>query len=328
MVTTPPIIGRRRALKLFAAAGASLAIAPVAADARGVRRWAGAAMGAEAQMLFAGADAPAVDRAIVSAQHEIERLENEFSLYRPQSALARLNRDGILAQPSADMRALLHLAIRLGNLSQGAFDASMQPLWACYARHFHDHPGDGRGPAPSALAAAQRHVDYRRISVTAERIRIGPGMALTLNGIAQGYVSDRVAELLRRQGWSNVLVELGELRALGGREPDRDWQIDTPMGRQALRNRAMAISAPGGTLFEPGGRFHHLIDPRTGRPSDRYRSVIVTAERADIADGLSTALSMLSLADATRLLQHFPTVSASVVLADGAIRSLSYPFNG
>ncbi|MBC8339968.1 MAG: FAD:protein FMN transferase [Rhodospirillales bacterium] len=293
---------RRRALTVIAGIGAGF-LMPGAVCATPLRRyeWRGTALGAEASIILYHADHKEAEHAVRRAVLEIERLESEFSLYRAESALCRLNRNGFLDAPSLDMVRLLSECRRFGDLSDGAFDASVQPLWRLYADHFAGHPGDGSGPPRTAVEAARLLVDYRRVDIREGRIVLGRGMEITLNGIAQGYITDRVVDLLRRHGWSNVLVNLGELRALDGRGNGNPWVVmldgalagsDGAGGTLTvpLDNRAMATSAGSGTRFDSSGRHHHLFDPASGDSPGHYRAVSVSAPDATTADALSTAI--------------------------------------
>jgi thiamine biosynthesis lipoprotein len=155
-------------------------------------------------------------------------------------------------------------------------------------------------------------------------------MAVTLNSIAQGYITDRVAELLRARGWTDVLINLGELRGLGSHSDGRPWTIGLPDPRRAhaliaeipLGQRAAATSAGSGTAFDWAGRYHHLFVPRTGRCGTTYSAVTVFAERATVADALSTALSVMPREEAPAVLRRFPGVDAWVVEADGRLERL------
>jgi thiamine biosynthesis lipoprotein len=297
----PPLPSRRRALAILGGAASLIAWRAGAAPPPRRCEWRGTALGADARLvLYAHAEAHA-ERAAAAAVAEIERLEREFSLYRPDSALCRLNRDGVLAAPSPDMLALLREAVRWGDATGGAFDVTVQPLWELHARHFAGRPDDADGPPAAAIARARALVDYRRIELTAERISLAANTAVTLNGIAQGYVTDRVADLLRGLGWSDVLIDLGEQRALGRPADRRPWTvaIADPNDRAAslaqvpLEHSAMATSAGAGTVLDRHGRHHHLFEPATGRSAPYWRSVTVIADRATAADALSTAAAVL-----------------------------------
>src|SRR5512132_1365639 len=180
-------------------------------------------------------------------------------------------------------------ARRFGELTGGAFDVTVQPLWQLYAAHFTAHPDDADGPSAAELRRACHLGDFRRIEVAPGRITLPPEMAFTLNGIAQGYITDRIAELLRARGWTDVLIDLGELRGLGGHPDGRPWTIGLPDPRRAqaliaeipLGQRAAATSAGSGTTFDRAGRYHHLFVPRTGRSATTYSAVTVVAERGD-----------------------------------------------
>ena len=315
-------VSRRRAIRVLAAAGIALGSRPSLA---GIRRtvWQGTALGASARLTLCGGDTQTAQRVLALCVDEIERLENQFSLYRQDSALSRLNRSGSLRLPSADMLALLKFSHWLGTVSNGAFDISVQPLWQCYARHFSQPRPDPKGPDAAALAAACRQVDHRRIAIRDDRIDLPTGMALTLNGIAQGYVTDRIADLLLSEGWTDVLVDMGEIRGLGEAETGRPWQVATPAGRIDLSQRAVATSAGSGSPFEPTGAQHHLLDPRSGRPSNHYAAMTVVASRATLADALSTMLSIVSPEEACALLPKLPPADVFALQHSGDVLTLS-----
>ena len=156
-----------------------------------------------------------------------------------------------------------------------------------------------------------------------------PGMAVTLNGIAQGYITDRVAELLRAAGFASVLVQLGETVAGAPRSEGRPWRVGIPDPFAPDRvletldavEVAIATSSGRATRFDAAGRHHHLFDPATGRSADRYASVTVVAARATTADALSTALAVASPAAAPHLLRE-ADAAALFVAADGRPRWL------
>lgn len=278
---------RRRFFAVTAAVGA-LAATPARAFRLDPVEWRGVALGAAASLTIAHEDRAAALALLEQCLAEVERLERLFSLYRPDSALVRLNRDGRLVAPPLDMLALLGTVDGLWRRSAGAFDPTVQPLWDLYAHHFAQAGADPAGPDPAPLRPL---LGWDKVSVTAECIELRPGMALTLNGIAQGYVTDRVAELLRRAGMRHVLVNLGEIAALGPRWDGGFWRVQLPDGStRLLEGGALAVSAPDGTRFSPF--CHHLFDPKSGRSAACTGPVVVQAETATEADGLSTAMAV------------------------------------
>ncbi|WP_052584508.1 FAD:protein FMN transferase, partial [Azospirillum baldaniorum] len=276
-------------------------------------------------------DPAEADRLIALCLEEVARLERVFSLYRTDSALARLNRDGVLDAPPADLVRLLSEAAAVSRRTDGAFDPTVQPLWQLYAGHFARPGADPAGPPEAVLRAARELVDYRKLRVEPGRVAFaGRGMAVTLNGIAQGYVTDRVSERLRAEGMTDVLVDLGEIRALGHHPSGRPWSVGLadPLvdGRNAgtleIADRAVATSGGYGTPFDPAGRFTHLFDPATGGCAREWLAVTVLAPDATTADALSTALSVAPEARAAVLLDRFPGTAARLTRRDGSVLAL------
>jgi thiamine biosynthesis lipoprotein len=193
------MLSRRRFVNISAAA-AGLALVPAGratASDGDVVVWRGTMLGAIATMQIHHPVRAEAERLIAAACSEARRLERLFSLYLPDSALVELNRSGILVDPAPELVDLLTESRRYSELTEGMFDPTVQPLWKLYIAHFSRDAADPSGPARSAVQAALAHVDYRRVSVSSDRIVLPKGTELTLNGIAQGYVTDAIVELLR-----------------------------------------------------------------------------------------------------------------------------------
>jgi thiamine biosynthesis lipoprotein len=129
-------------------------------------------------------------------------------------------------------------------------------------------------------------------------------MAITLNGIAQGWITDRICDLLRARGAGHCLVNLGELYAIGGSAAGADWRVGIRGADQetlALRDRALAVSSGAGLYFGTGAGMNHLVNPRSGACSEDRRVVAVTAADAATADALSTACAVLEDAEAEEM---------------------------
>jgi len=329
-MTKPYNSGRRRVLRLVAAAG-GLALAPglkASAAGRGIepRVWRGTALGAESSITLYHPDAGRTRWLIGRCVAELRRLEAIFSLYRAETALSILNRQGYLNAPPVDLVRLLAQARGVSEITDGAFDITVQPLWTLYADHFREADADPAGPRPEAIAATLERIGYGAVTVSAGRIVFEkPDMAVTLNGIAQGYITDRVADLLRAEGVENVLVDLGEARALGRHEDGRPWKVGLadPL-RPAhiarvveLADMALATSAGYGTRFDPQGRHHHLFNPATGRSAGRYLSVSVMARTATVADALSTGLVNVPLERVDAIMARLRPLNAIFTLGNG-----------
>ena len=162
-------------------AGGAGAQGAIGQGALRVTDWRGIALGAEARLILAHPDS---DRLVAAALDELARLERIVSLYRRDSELSRLNAAGMLDAPSTELVELLALAGLVHDATGGVFDPSIQPLWAAYAAA----GAEGRAPTDPERTAALARVGWEGVTVDPGRITLRPGMALTLNGIAQGYI--------------------------------------------------------------------------------------------------------------------------------------------
>lgn len=266
-------------------------------------------MGADATIRFSGIGAAQAQDIAAAVAAEIDRLEDALSLFRSDSEISRLNRAGALDTPSGDFRRAMTIALAMAQATGGLFDPTVQSLWRAYVDWFASGPGERLPPAGIVEAACGR-VDWRRVTVTASTIALGDMQNVTLNGIGQGYVTDRVADLIRRSGLAGVLVDLGEQRALGPRVDGAPWRI-ARAGAPALllRHGALATSEAAGFRFGADGAAHHLFDPRSGRSAAIWSRVTVHHRRATVADALSTALSAATPAEIDSLLPRLPGVS-------------------
>lgn len=322
-------LSRRRMIVIAAsAAGSALLAGGRTAAAGDAVRWRGSALGAQVWIEIHHPDRAEAERLVDLCVVDVRRLERQFSLYRPDSAISSLNRTGILVSPDADMVALLQAALHFSDLTGGAFDPTVQPLWQLYADHFAAERPDGEGPPPQKLAEALAKVGRAGLLVNRDRVAlVRRGAAITLNGIAQGYATDRVVERLREAGLSTSLVNMGEIRAIGARPEGAPWRVgladpDRPGALTEtvdLVDGAVATSAGAGFRFDSEGRFTHLFDPATGRSPSRYSTVSVIAPSATEADALSTAFSLMPLSQIQDLVAVRPEVQARMVDAGGTL---------
>jgi thiamine biosynthesis lipoprotein len=318
----------RRRMIVIAASAAGFFASNRFAQADGPVRWQGSALGAEVSIEIHHPDRAEAERLVERCVLEVRRLEQQFSLYRPDSAISILNRTGILVAPDADMVALLQTSLRFAGITGGAFDPTVQPLWQLHADHFSSGKSGSDGPSPQKLAEALVKVGHAGLLVGEDRIALlRRGAAITLNGIAQGFATDRVVERLRRAGLSTTLVNMGEIRAIGARPEGTPWRVG--LGDPELPglltetvdlvDRAVATSAGAGFRFDSIGRFTHLFDPATGRSPSRYRTVSVIAPTATEADALSTAFSLMPLSRIQDIVAIRPNVQGRISNPDGTL---------
>ena len=301
-------ISRRRVLGILASVAVYI---PGTVQGAAMKRfvWHGTALGAPACLVLYHDDRSEAEAAVKSCVAEIRRLEQEFSLYIDDSAINVLNREGHLDAPSLDMIQLLNAARRWGDRTNGFFDVTVQPLWSLYAAYAAHHSSP---PPKKAIAEKRALVDYRAPRVDAHRVTLPRGTALTLNGIAQGYITDRVAELLRRHGWRHVIIDLGEIRALDGKPNGLPWRVgvrsELPHVAQEIlvTDRAVATSSGLGTTFDSEGRHHHLFNPKSGDSAHAWSNVTIAAPDAETADALSTALYVMPSESGRDLLASLP----------------------
>ena len=322
-----PILSRRRFVGISAAA-TGLALIPVGGIARadsGVVSWRGQAMGAVASLQIHHHDRSVARRLIERAVAETQRLERVFSLYRDDSALVSLNRHGVLVAPPQDLVDLLGECHRYFDLTGGAFDPTVQALWTLHRRHFSKADAAAEGPSQLALDEARGNIGFDRVSIGRDRIAFPRGMSLTLNGIAQGYVTDRIVDLLRSEGIDRSIVDMGESRAIGPKPDGSAWRVGIVDPRQPSRvadqlemiNQAAATSGGYGFRFDAAGAFNHLFDPVTGQSPKRYLSVTTVMETATAADALSTAFSLMSEEAIGTALRSEGAGRAHLILAEG-----------
>jgi len=282
-------VTRRRALTIIAATAAGLVSGRSESGEIAAYEWRGYAMGTDAHIIFSGVGHKAARSAAEVAATEIERVEKALSLFRSDSEIARLNRDGILPAPTSDMLCAVRLAVDAADATNGLFDPTVQTLWEAYVDWF-SISRDREIPPQHLIAKALHAVDWRKIKLIDDSIVIGEGQRVTLNGLGQGYVTDRIANLLRQRGFNHVLVDLGEQRALGPNRDGTPWLVSRRgIPGIELSNGALATSEGVGCILGAEGAVHHLFDPRTGRSSHRWQTITVHHESAAIADALSTA---------------------------------------
>ncbi len=301
-----------------------------AAAALGARRWLGGsdchkrtgfALGAPITMTVVHPGGDEAERALDEAFAELNLVDRLMSLYDPTSQLSELNKYGCLDRPHPHIVSVLRASRELSQRTDGAFDITVQPLWSLYA----DARQRGRTPNDAELQRELPRIDWRRVDVNEDRVKIPDGTQITLNGIAQGFAADRVLDALRRRGVTHALVDAGEIGSLGASATGLPWKVGIRHPRHAgeflsaarLDGRCMATSGDYATSFSSDFQSHHIFDPHTGRSPAQCSSVSIVAPTATEADGLSTAVFVLGLERGMQLVRATPRTDALVVLKDG-----------
>lgn len=294
---------------------ASLWLRP-AHQRQGLREFAAAdlAFGTTVSLKVLHTDEATAQRAMQAALVAVRDIDRLMSLYRADSQISRLNRDGQLAQPDSRVLAVLQHAQTLSRQTHGAFDVTVQPLW--------DAAASGRD-----THAELSRIGWQRLAVSANRIAFdAPGMAVTLNGLAQGYGVDVALAALRQHGITDALLDTGEFSTLGRRDDGQPWTLAVrdPRDEQAYAHvlpadgRCLATSGDYETRFSEDFSKHHIVDPATGDSPRELASVSVLAPTGLQADGLSTAMMVLGLQSSLELAARTPGVDIFCIGKDGS----------
>lgn len=280
---------------LACAAGGAAALKILAGE-RGlaVRTRAGVAFGTTVALTFAGSDPRALDAAVAEGFGAIRAAERAASLLRSDSALSRLNREGRVDRPDPHLVALTRFALALAEDSGGAFDPTVQPFWPLWAQA----TKAGRRPYDEERLAAAALVGWRDVAVSDAAIAYArPGMAMTLNGLLQGYAADLVVARAKALGVENAFVDTGEFAAYGASPEGRPWRLgggDPDAAPLADPFAGFASTSAGaGAPFSADGADNHIFDPRTGLSPRSLSRVTAFAPSGIEADGLSTAALVL-----------------------------------
>ena len=308
-------LGRRQCLRVSLGLGATLLAGRVTAVPGDALQWRERALlgfGTTLWLRAAHADVQRVEAGLDAAVQAIRHVERQMSLFDENSALCQLNRDGRLRAADPDLLRVLRLAQRIAAASQGAFDITMQPLWQAWE----SAQRSGALATAGALRLARRLVDWRALRLDGTDVSLQlPGMALSLNGIAQGYAADLARARLHAHGIEHALLDTGEWSAWGRGPEGTPWRLavaepvtpnNFPAGLQLVNDgRAVATSSDSHSVFSADRRHHHIIDPRTGYSPTAWSSVTVLAQSCARADALTKVLFMAAPAQAMLLAQRW-----------------------
>ncbi len=249
-------------------------------------------------------DAALAKAALHAAIGAVKQIDALMSLYRTDSQLSQLNTQRILRQPDLHLLTVLRFAQDLSQKTDGAFDVTVQPFWQAAVEN-----GD--------MQAARKLVDWRKLSVSAEQLALSEaGMAVTLNGVAQGYGLDQALAALQAHGIQHALLDTGEFAALGKRADGQAWTVGIQDPRKpdryaqmlAMDGRRMATSGDYATRFSEDFSRHHIVDPHSGASPTELASVTVLAPSGLLADGLSTACMVLGVKQSLALAESIEGV--------------------
>ena len=270
--------------------------------------WKGIALGADSNMTLFHKDKSYAKESLTICINEIKRLENIFSLFDNNSSISQLNKEGYILNPQKELVEVLNFANNISENTNGAFDVTVQPLWIIhksYSKH------KNIAILNDEIQKVKNLISYKNIEINENKIYFKKeNMQITLNGIAQGYITDKITYILKERGFTNVLVNLGEFNSIGGYDENRDWNIATPYLNDIkylkLNNNAIASSGGYGTRFDE--KYHHLFDTKTGTSANYINSVTIKASNAMLADALSTAVFVMSEKQREKIKSRYPNI--------------------
>lgn len=264
-----------------------------------------------------------------SAFAHMEAAAAQLSEFNPNGALSRVNREAArcwVPCPPLLFKVLRH-ALEVAEATERAFDCTWAPLKELWET-------DGL-PSALRIRRARANVGSHLVVLDGARRRVRlahPAASIGLGGCAKGFVAEAGVELLQRRGVRDALVDAGGDVVARGTHGDRPWRVGVRHPRHAsavlaiveLRDEAIATSGDYESFrLRRGRRYHHLLDPRTGRPARSCQSTSVIAKNAGLADALSTAMFVLGAQGAARALRAFPGTTGLVVDARGRRHEVS-----
>ncbi len=259
--------------------------------------------------------------AMTGLQQEVERLEELFSAYIPDSDIGRLNAEG-RAVVAPETAMILSAALEVASRSLGAYDISVMPLIQWW-RHCESDGSFGRLPTYEELDFRREQVDWKQVRLAGNTVEFKKAnMGIDLGGIAKGFMADRAVQMLKRSGIRRGIVNAGGDLKVFNSVGESPFQIGIRdplaphrnIGILSLDNGAVVTSGCYRTgaderFFAIGNqRFCHILDPRTGWPPKGLLSATIVAEEASLADALSTAVMVLGKDDGLELIGMHPGV--------------------
>lgn len=275
-------------------------------------------------MQATGPDAEAV---LMAAEEQMQARERQWSVTNPDSEIYAINHsDGNMVEISLDTAKLIQFALDMSAQTDGALDPTIYPVLTAWGFT----TGSYQVPDQDTIDELLSAVDYRNIHLKDSSVTIEDGVQIDLGAVAKGYIGDEVADLLREQGVTSALINLGGNVQTIGTKPDGSlWRIgvrnpfaDGNLGVLQVEDMAVVTSGGYERYFtdEAGNTYWHIIDPKTGYPADSgLVSVTVAASEGKRCDALSTALFVMGPEQAADYWRSCGDFEMLLVLADGDI---------
>jgi thiamine biosynthesis lipoprotein len=286
-----------------------------------------AIMGTRIAVELSAGDSAAAEKAIDTVIAEMHRIDALMSVFKPESQVSRVNRDAAAGpvQVDPELAALVARALEFSEMSGGAFDITYASVGYLYDYRAHKHPTDAQ------IEAALPGINWRHVVVDlpASTIRFTrPGVRIDLGGIAKGYAVDTSIAILQKLGITQATVTAGGDSRIIGDRGGRPWVVgirhpddrNRVIARIPLEDAAISTSGDYERFFdEDGVRYHHIIDPKTGRSPHGIRSVTIIAPTSTLAEGLTKSVFIMGPERGLALVEGKPDCDAVVVTAEGKV---------
>lgn len=275
------------------------------------------------------------ENAIGLAFDEVDRLSRLLSRHDQATPVFHLNSTGKLPTGEKEIQEVVARSLYYYQLTGGAFDITVKPLLDLYRARF----DAGLTPSDADITAILSRIGARYLQISANQVQFGrEGMGISLDGIAPGYIVDRVSDLLHRNGVKNHLINAsGDIRVSGMAAKGKPWTvaIQDPAKRSdypevvSMQSGAISTSGDYEVFYDREKIFHHIVDGRNGHSPVWPTSVTAMAPTVMDADALSTSLFVMAPVDGIRMINSLPGCGCFLIGRDGTtMQSAGWPAVG
>jgi len=287
-------------------------------------------MGSDFEITIVEKNDSEANRLINIAIKEISRIESLISSWDKNSQTTLINYNSGIKPVKVDTELfnLISRSIKVSNLSQGAFDisyASLDKVW------FFDKKMQ-KMPSDDQIANSVAKVGFENIILNEKEETVFlklKGMKIGFGAIGKGYAADRAKEILIKNNVkSGIINASGDLTAWGQKPSGEDWMVAivNPLNKTKvfswlpIKNKSIVTSGNYERFINFDGKsYSHIIDPRTGYPSQGILSVTIVTENAELADALATSVFVLGEEIGMNMINQLKGVDCIIINSDNKI---------
>jgi FAD:protein FMN transferase len=290
----------------------------------------GQAMGTVITVFIWGDDEVKAAKAAEAVFTEMKRVDGVMTTWTPDSEVSKVNAAAgtVPVVVSPETFEVIARAQDVAKKTKGIFDITVGPLFGGLYKF--DQDMNGTLPEPAEVKKRLALVGYQSLVLDKKKLTVflkKKGMSITLGGIAKGYAVDKCVKLLYDQGFTNFMVQAGGDMFIAGKKGADPWVVGIRDPRGASKDSMFATAPVVDHSFSTSGdyergfvkdgkRWHHILDPRTGQPASKSRSVTVRAKDAFTADAWSKVLFILGPVESQKLLKREKLDDFEVVWVD------------